>query len=145
MRSFGRRLQVQGQSIGEALASGLVAAGDVVRTKAAGLAKVIQDYLKTSSPTKLGPMSSLDTWWSGLAPALVDGIDTGALEGGIAAAASLEGAVALSGSRMSAAAAGSVINLTVTDSTLAGMSREQADRVAAQIKASLDRQIRIGI
>jgi hypothetical protein len=46
---------------------------------------------------------------------------------------------------MSAAAAGSVINLTVTDNTLAGMSREQADRVAAQIKASLDRQIRIGI
>jgi hypothetical protein len=145
MRSFARGLEVQGKSIGTALASGLVAAGAVVRTKAAGLAKVIEDYLKTGSPTKLGPMSSLDTWWSGLAPALVDGIDTGALEGGISAAASLEGAVALSGSRMSAAAAGSVINLTVTDSTLAGMSREQADRVASQIKASLDRQIRIGI
>jgi TP901 family phage tail tape measure protein len=145
MNRFARKMEISGVKIGAALAKGLDDAGKVVKGKAAGLAKIIEDYLKTASPTKLGPMSSLDTWWSGLAPALVDGIDTGALEGGIAAAASLEGAVALSGSRMSAAAAGSVINLTVTDNTLAGMSREQADRVASQIKASLDRQIRIGI
>jgi hypothetical protein len=84
-------------------------------------------------------MSDLDHWWDGLAPALAEGIDTGAIEGSIATA------TARPSLRMSASAAGSVINLTVTDNTLAGMSREQADRVAAQIKASLDRQIRIGI
>ena len=90
-------------------------------------------------------MSSLDTWWAGVAPALVDGLDSGAMEAGLAKAAAMEGAVALSGSRMSAARAGAVINLTVTDNTLAGMSRDQADRVASQIKASLDRQIRVAI
>jgi hypothetical protein len=94
MNRFARKMEISGVKIGAALAKGLDDAGKVVKGKAAGLAKVIADYLETGSPTKLGPMSSLDTWWSGLAPALVDGIDTGALEGGIAAAASLEGAIA---------------------------------------------------
>jgi hypothetical protein len=33
------------------------------------------------------------------------------------------------------------INLNVSDQTFAGMSREQADRVARDIKAALDRQV----
>ena len=33
------------------------------------------------------------------------------------------------------------MNLTITDQTFAGMSREQADRVARDIKAALDRQV----
>jgi hypothetical protein len=143
VRRFAGKLERQGKSVGQALADGLAAAGAIVTTEAAKLAKVIEDYLKTGSPTKKGPMSTLDKWWGGVAPALVDGIDSGAMESGIAKAAAIEGAVALSGSRMSAAGAGAVINLTVTDNTLAGMSRDQADRVARDIQAALDRQVRI--
>lgn len=145
MRSFARRLEVAGQNIGEALASSLAAAGTVVRSRARELARIISDYLETHSPTKAGPMANLDKWWGGMVPALFSGMDEAALRDGLARATALEGTVALSGSRMSAAAAGSVIHLTVTDNTFAGMSREQADRVATQIKASLDRQIRVAL
>jgi hypothetical protein len=34
------------------------------------------------------------------------------------------------------------INLTVSDQTFAGMSREQADKVARQVQAAIDRQVR---
>jgi hypothetical protein len=139
VNAFVRRMRISGANIGKAIGQGLKGSEVELTNKAKGIAQVIQDYLKTASPTKLGPMSDLDHWWDGLAPALAEGIDTGSIEGSIATA------TARPSLRMSASAAGSVINLTVTDSTLAGMSREQADRVASQIKASLDRQIRIGI
>lgn len=140
-----KRMQISGRNVGKSLAQGLTEAEGDLKKAAGSLATLLSDWLKTASPTKKGPMSNLDTWWAGLAPALVDGIDSGAMEAGLAKAAAMEGAVALNGSRMNAARAGAVINLTVTDNTLAGMSRDQADRVASQIKASLDRQIRVAI
>ena len=139
VNAFARRMRISGANIGKSIAEGLDGSKGELKVAAKGIADLLEAWLKTASPTKVGPMSDLDHWWDGLAPALADGIDTGAIEGTIATA------TARPSLRMSAAAAGSVINLTVTDSTLAGMSREQADRVAAQIKASLDRQIRIGI
>jgi TP901 family phage tail tape measure protein len=139
MQTLARKMEISGRNVGKSLADGLNAAKGDLKGAARGLADLLSDWLKTASPTKVGPMSDLDHWWDGLAPALAEGIDTGAIEGSIATATSRPSL------RMSAAAAGSVINLTVTDNTLAGMSREQADRVASQIKASLDRQIRIGI
>jgi TP901 family phage tail tape measure protein len=136
---FARRMRISGANIGKSIAEGLNRSKGELRGAAKGIADLLAAWLETKSPTDVGPMSNLDHWWDGLAPALAEGIDTGAIEGSIATA------TARPSLRMSAAAAGSVINLTVTDSTLAGMSREQADRVASQIKASLDRQIRIGI
>jgi hypothetical protein len=132
-------MRISGANIGKSIAEGLDGSKGELKGAAKGIADLLEAWLKTASPTKVGPMSDLDHWWDGLAPALAEGIDTGAIEGSIATA------TARPSLRMSASAAGSVINLTVTDNTLAGMSREQADRVAAQIKASLDRQIRIGI
>ena len=145
MQTLARKMEISGRNVGKSLAKGLDEAKGDLKGAARGLANLLSDWLEAHSPTKEGPMSSLDTWWSGLAPALVDGIDSGAMEAGLAKAAAMEGAVALTGSRMNATRAGAVINLTVTDNTLAGMSRDQADRVASQIKASLDRQIRVAI
>ena len=144
MTSFAKRLEVKGKDIGEALSQGLVAAGTVVKTKAAGLAKIIAKYLETNSPTKLGPMSNLDEWWGGMVPALLAGLDESALGSGLSDAAALEASLALGGSRTRAGAGGGramTINLNVSDQTFAGMSREQADRVARDIKAALDRQV----
>ena len=145
MQTLARKMEISGRNVGKSLADGLNAAKSDLKGAARGLANLLSDWLEAHSPTKEGPMSSLDTWWDGHAPALVDGIDAGVMEAGLAKVAAMEGAVAVSGSRMSAARAGAVINLTVTDNTLAGMSRDQADRVASQIKASLDRQIRVAI
>jgi len=139
VNAFVRRMRISGANIGKSIAEGLDGSKGELKVAAKGIADLLAAWLETKSPTDVGPMSNLDHWWDGLAPALAEGIDTGAIEGSIATA------TARPSLRMSAAAAGSVINLTVTDSTLAGMSREQADRVASQIKASLDRQIRIGI
>ena len=144
MTSFAKRLEVKGKDIGEALSLGLVAAGTVVKTKAAGLAEIIAKYLETKSPTKLGPMSNLDEWWSGMVPALFAGLDESALRSGLSDVAALEASLALGGSRTraGAGAGGAVtINLNVSDQTFAGMSRDQADRVARDIKAALDRQV----
>jgi TP901 family phage tail tape measure protein len=144
MTSFAKRLEVKGKDIGEALSLGLVAAGTVVKTKAAGLAAIIAKYLETKSPTELGPMSNLDEWWSGMVPALFAGLDESALRSGLSDVAALEASLALGGSRTraGAGAGGAVtINLNVSDQTFAGMSRDQADRVARDIKAALDRQV----
>ena len=42
-------------------------------------------------------------------------------------------------------AAGAVINLTVTDNTFAGLSREQADRIALSIQAAIGRRVGIAV
>jgi hypothetical protein len=128
-----------GKALGENFADGLT---DVLpRIGAAGraIAQILKDYLKTGSPTKKGPMSDLDTWFNGLASGLAQGVDTRALEGTIASA---------TGAPQLALAGGSgeiTINLNVSDQTMAGMSREQADRVAREIQSALDRQVRATI
>jgi hypothetical protein len=48
-----------------------------VRAAALALAKAVEKLLKTKSPSEEGPMSDLDTWWSGLASGLVSGINYG--------------------------------------------------------------------
>jgi len=138
IRTFTRKMEISGKNIGAALSNGLVDAGIVIKARSAELAKIIADYLKTASPTKKGPMSDLDKWWDGFAPALLEGMDASKIEGAVALATS-PGSM---GSKPGAAGGGGLtINMTVTDQTFAGMSREQADRVARDIKAALDRQV----
>jgi TP901 family phage tail tape measure protein len=137
---FANRMRAAGANVGKSIALGLDASKGELKGAAKGLADLLADFLRTASPTKKGPMSDLDHWWDGFAPALMHGLDTSRMEAGIASS------VGAPGTRAGAGAGGSVtINLTVNDSTLSGMSREQADRVASQIKASLDRQIRVAI
>jgi len=80
-------------------------------------------------------MSDLHHWFDGLASGLAQGVDTAGLEGAIASATVAPRIAA------SVGAGGMTINLNVSDQTFAGMSREQADRVARDIKAALDRQV----
>lgn len=137
---FANRMRVAGANIGKSIAEGLESARGDLRGAAAGLANLLADFLKTASPTKKGPMADLDKWMNGFAPALMTGLDTAAIEAGVASAV-------VAPSIMAGAGVGSevTINLNVSDQTFAGMSREQADRVARQIQSAIDRQVRATI
>jgi len=126
-----------GRALGDNFADGLTAVLPRIGAAGKAIAAILRDYLKTGSPTKKGPMSDLNHWFDGLAPALAQGIDTRGLESSIASATVAPSIMAGAG------ASGSVtINLNVSDQTFAGMSREQADSVARQIQSALDRQVR---
>jgi hypothetical protein len=124
-----------GKNLGENFANGLTQVLPRIGAAGKSIAKILEDYLKTGSPTKKGPMSDLHHWFDGLASGLAQGVDTGGLEGAIASATVSPTISASVGS------GGMTINLNVSDQTFAGMSREQADRVARDIKAALDRQV----
>jgi hypothetical protein len=128
-----------GRNLGDNFATGLTEVLPRIGAAGKAIADILKDYLKTGSPTKRGPMSDLDHWWDGFVPALEDGLDTPALASTIAGASS-PGAMGSGGGGRT-----QVINLTVNDSTFAGMSREQADRVAREIQSALDRQVRASL
>lgn len=134
---FAARMRKSGANIGQSIADGLSSARGELRGAAQGLADILENFLRTRSPSKQGPLSSLDTWMDGFAPALLSGLDTSAIEAGVA------NAVASPRIMAGAGVGGEVtINLNVSDQTFAGMSREQADRVARQIQSAIDRQVR---
>ena len=140
VRAFAKRMRISGANIGQAIADGLNESKGELKGAAAGLATILENFLRTHSPSKKGPLSTLNTWMDGFTPALMSGMDTAAMEAGIASA------VAAPTVMRGAGVASSVnINLTVNDSTFAGMSREQADRVARDIQAAIDRQVRASI
>lgn len=142
MERAARLMAGSGMRVGEALADGLASAGAAVRRNAAALAKIISDFLETHSPSRRGPLSNLDKWWGGFAPALVSGLDAGQVE---AAAAGAVGP-RMAGQRAAGGAGGTTtINLNITDQTFAGMSRDQADRVARDIQAALARRVSYSI
>lgn len=137
---FAARMRKSGANIGQSIADGLSSARGELRGAAQGLADILENFLRTRSPSKQGPLSSLDTWMDGFAPALLSGLDTSAIEAGVA------NAVASPRIMAGAGVGGEVtINLNVSDQTFAGMSREQADRVARQIQSAIDRQVRATI
>lgn len=137
---FANRMRRAGANIGKSIAEGLDASKGELKGAAAGLANLLSDFLKTQSPTKKGPMSDLNHWWDGLAPALTQGLDTREVE------QALRSATAMPGIGASGGGGGSMsINLTVNDSTFAGMSRDQADRVAREIQAAIERQVTISV
>lgn len=67
-----------GKTITDNLANAIGDAADPngkLATNLKAVAALIAKYLKTNSPSELGPLSTLDTWWRGFAPALVKGFD----------------------------------------------------------------------
>lgn len=105
------------------------------------LASRVKDLLELHSPAKKGPLSTIDTWWSALPQTLASGVDGSELNSVVKDIVSPDLALGISGS----GGGSTTINLTVTDNTFAGMSRDQADRVARDIKAALDRQVSFSI
>lgn len=70
-----RMASKSGGNITENLAAALRNSMPTLTAALKAISNEIAKYLKTNSPTELGPMSTLDTWWKGFAPALIQGLD----------------------------------------------------------------------
>lgn len=140
---FAKEMEVSGKNIGQSMADGLNAASGDLRGAAARLARQLSAWLEAHSPTEKGPMSNLNHWWDGVAPALVSGLDTNTIEGALAS--TLAAPTVMAGAGVGAGGSPVTINLAVSDQTFAGMSRDQADRVASQIQSALNRRVGISI
>jgi hypothetical protein len=138
LREFDRNFRYSGEIMMDALVKGILGRAGKIKNAASAVAKILRDYLKLNSPAKKGPLSDINHWFDALAPTLMNGVDTAAIEQGLNSMAP--------GSAGSRRSGGSVtINLNVSDQTFAGMSREQADRVARDIQAAIDRQVRFTV
>ncbi len=65
-----------GKRAGEAFAKGLADSSSAVGAAAAKVAAAAAANLKLSSPSKEGPLSDLDRWWTPMASTLLEGLDT---------------------------------------------------------------------
>ena len=138
LRWFRTRFENTGSLVIGSLVRGMSKkAPDLVKA-ASAMAKILQDYLKLSSPAKKGPLSDINHWFDALAPTLAQGIDDRAISD------ELNG-MRPNGRRNRGSGSATTINLNVSDQTFAGMSREQADRVAREIQSAIDRQVRFTI
>jgi hypothetical protein len=137
MKDAGVDMANSGKILGREFAAGLAATRGQVLRQARMIAAAVKRILKLNSPAKEGPLSDLDTWWDAFVPTLTSGLDTRGLNRAVSSAV----APPLLSGIGSRGTQGTTINLTVSDQTFAGMSREQADRVARDIKAALDRQV----
>lgn len=75
LKRYGLDYQASGMNVGLAIAAGLRQSIPSVTSAAQAVAQAIANALKTASPTKTGPMSDLDHWLDGFAPAYLRGLD----------------------------------------------------------------------
>lgn len=131
-----KAMEESGTTLAFAFSQGMKKGSPHIKSALKGIANLVKDYLKLNSPAKKGPLSTLDHWFDALGPTLASGVDTSAIEGTLNSMAP---------GRRGGGGGGVTINLTVNDSTFAGMSRDQADRVAREIQAAITRQVSLGV
>lgn len=129
MAGWGNRA---GRYFANNLAKGLSGVSGKIRSI---LQREVAAYLELHSPADKGPLSNLDKWWKPMGETLMKPVD---LQPDLSAIKSLP----VSGFPTKGSF---VINVSITDQTFAGMSREQADKVARQIRDAMDRQVRVSL
>jgi TP901 family phage tail tape measure protein len=72
---YGVKYQQSGFAVGMAFAKGLEGSYGEIMQRAREIAQAVADVLKTGSPTKTGPMSTLDHWWDSFGRTLVSGLN----------------------------------------------------------------------
>ena len=127
MKGWGNRA---GRYFSDNLAKGLRGVSGKIRSI---LQQEVAAYLELHSPAEKGPLSNIDKWWKPMGETLMKPVD---LVPDLSAIKAAPVSVGRGGGT-------TVINVTVTDQTFAGMSREQVDRVARQLREAMDRQVRI--
>lgn len=137
---FSTELERSGKRLGADYAQGLRDSFPELRSAASAAADIIARYLRLNSPADAGALASLDHWWEPFGDTLLAGADMRAAE-----ALMSHYADPMRGGAIPPAGGGgqTVVNLNVTveDRTFAGMSRDQARRVAQQIGPELDRRV----
>ena len=135
---FRNQFERSGHILIGSFARGMSKQSPAIAKAARQISAILSSYLKLSSPSEKGPLSTLDHWFDALGPTLMSGADFSEVERGLNGISVGSRNRARSGSTVT-------INLNVSDQTFAGMSREQADRVARDIQAAIDRQVRFTI
>ena len=135
---FRNQFERSGHILIGSFARGMSKQSPAIAKAARQISSILRDYLKLNSPADKGPLSTLDHWFDALGPTLMSGADFTEVERGLNGISAGGGNRARSGSTVT-------INLNVSDQTFAGMSRDQADRVAREIQAAIDRQVRFTI
>lgn len=80
LKKNGVTMKSSGKTVGLMFAEGLRDSMGQVKEFAKGLAELIEQYLKTNSPAKKGPLSKLDHWADGFADAYIGGMDLGKVQ-----------------------------------------------------------------
>lgn len=140
LKDAGVDYSASGNILGREFAAGLLASKAQILKQARAIAAAVRRILQLNSPAKEGPLSNLDTWWEAFAPTLLSGLDTRELGRTVSGAVAPPTISPVTSGPSSGP--GPTINLTVTDQTFAGMSREQADSVAREVQAAIARQVR---
>lgn len=140
VNQFGDALSVSGERLGHGYADGLRRAFPDLRRAGEQAAGILARYLQLHSPADAGPLSSLDKWWKPFGATLTGGADFDAAQRLMAQFAD----PTRGGASWGGVGGGPVqIDVTVNDSTTVGMSREQARRLANELKPELDRIVGI--
>ena len=71
---FKQAMEDSGNNLGTAFFKGLMGSKTKIKTALVEIATLVKDILKLGSPAKIGPMSTLDTYWKPFAKTLVSGI-----------------------------------------------------------------------
>lgn len=101
------------------------------------LADKVAPYLELHSPADKGPLSKLDTWWSGLVPTLMQGV------GGDVGAAL--GALPPPSTGGAAPAGGVTVHIHLEGATTLGDSRDTARELSRILKPELDRLVSVRV
>jgi TP901 family phage tail tape measure protein len=76
LNDYGIQYHAAGFGTGMAFAKGLEDSMGEILQRAHDIAEAVARVLRTGSPTKEGPMSTLDHWWDSFASTLTSGLDT---------------------------------------------------------------------
>lgn len=143
LAGYGVEYTAAGLRLGEMFAQGLIDSVHSVAGAADRLAGTVRRRLKLNSPAKEGPLSDLDRWWQPFAQVLVDSLDMRPLAGAANGMAMMAPVPAMAPA--SGRSGGATVNVTVVDRTAAGMSREQARRLADDIAPELARRVTLAV
>lgn len=139
VQAFSDRISVSGETVGANYAAGIRDSFPTVRRAAGDLAGIVSQYLQLHSPAEKGPLSSLDTWWKPLGDTLIGGSNFNAINRALTQLAD----PANGGSSYPGRTVVIHNEVTVVDRTTTGMSRDQARRLASDLKPEMDRIVGI--
>jgi len=140
VNQFGDALSVSGERLGHGYADGIRKAFPDVRKAGEQMAGILARYLQLHSPADAGPLAKLDRWWKPLGATLLGGTDFDAAQKLMAQFAD----PTMGGASWGGVGGGPIqIDVTVQDRTTVGMSRDQARRLASDLKPELDRIVSI--
>jgi len=141
---FGPKYKEAGENLGKAFATGLQQSFKALGAAAKQFAEILEKYLKLQSPAKVGPLSSINTWWTALPDTLLSGVDmskTGAyIAGGVDASLSAAPRSIGSGG-LSGGGGNTTINITVPVSNAFG---DDPKAVALKVRNHLVELVRSG-